>query len=216
MRRLQRPEAPEILAKLSKQGTTWGEVSDADRKLIRSPLDEMSTRGNRTFCNYCEQPISDSTKGHIEHLAPRNQYPKLVFDWHNLYLSCKEPEHCGEFKDSGKGVPYSPDQLVRPDQEDPEAIFRFFSTGKVQPRPGLDQQTRERAEETIEALNLNAKKLVNARSATAKQAEAVIFEILDDLETLSNEERAVFLEDEIRSFEGSPFLTTARQFFLES
>lgn len=216
MRRLQRPEAPEILAKLSKQGTTWGEVSDADRKLIRSPLDEMSTRGNRTFCNYCEQPISDSTKGHIEHLAPRKQYPKLVFDWHNLYLSCKEPEHCGEFKDSGKGVPYSPDQLVRPDQEDPEAIFRFFSTGKVQPRPGLDQQTRERAEETIEALNLNAKKLVNARSATAKQAEAVIFEILDDLETLSNEERAVFLEDEIRSFEGSPFLTTARQFFLES
>ena len=86
----------------------------------------------------------------------------------------------------------------------------------MQPRPGLDQQTRERAEKTIEALNLNAKKLVNARSATAKQAEAVIFEILEDLETLSNEERAVFLEDEIRSFEGSPFLTTARQFFLES
>ena len=215
MRRLERPEAPKILEQLAKHSTGWDALSPEDRAPIRKALDAMSERGNRTFCNYCEQLISHAEKGHIEHLASRSKHSKLIFDWHNLYLSCKEPEHCGEFKDSGKGVPYSPDQLVRPDQEDPEAIFRFFSTGKVQPRPGLDQQTRERAEETIEALNLNAKKLVNARSATAKQAEAVIFEILEDLETLSNEERSIFLEDEIRSFEGSPFLTTARQFFLE-
>lgn len=216
MRRLQRPEAPEILAKLSKQGTTWGEVSDADRKLIRSPLDEMSTRRNRTFCNYCEQLISDSTKGHIEHFAPRNQYPKLVFDWPNLYLSCQDSDHCGHFKDSGKGVAYSPGDLVRPDQEDPEAIFQFFSTGKVEPRTGLDQQTMERAEKTIKVFNLNAQQLVNARSATAKQALTLILDIVTDLEELSEEERAEFLEEEIHSFEGSPFLATARQVFLES
>lgn len=216
MRRLQRPEAPEILAKLSKRGTTWGEVSPADRELIRNPLNEMSTRGNKTFCNYCEQMISHPSKGHIEHLAPRNHYPKLVFDWPNLYLSCQDSDHCGHFKDSGKGTAYSPSDLIRPDQEDPEAIFQFFSTGKVEPRTGLDQDTLERAEKTIKVFNLNAQQLVNARSAAAKQALALILDFVEDLEALSAEERAELLEKEIRSFEGSPFLATTRQVFLES
>lgn len=215
MRQLTRPQEPEVLKKLIKQGKSWKEVQPAERKQIRASLDEMSTRGTNVFCNYCEKSIGESNRGHIEHLVPRNSQPNLSFEWANLFLSCNSKDHCGQFKDSPRATTYEPDTLIRPDQEDPEALFRFFSTGRVEPRPGLDPTSHLRARKTIEVFNLNDKKLVTARSDVAKQAEALLFEYIDSLVELSEEERTELFQDEINAFENSPFLTTVRQLFIE-
>lgn len=215
MRKLIRPQEPTVLKKLTKRGTNWKDVTPAERKQIRASLDEMSTRGTNTFCNYCEKSIGESNRGHIEHLVPRKSQPNLRFEWANLFLSCNSADHCGEFKDSPRSTAYEPDTLIRPDQEDPETLLQFFSTGKVEPRPGLDPTSQQRAQKTIEVLNLNDQKLITARSAIAKQAETLLFDFIDDLEALSAEERTVLFQDEINAFADSPFLTTVRQLFLE-
>lgn len=43
----------------------------------------------------------------------------------------------------------------------------------------------------------------------------MVFSYLDSIEQLTPAERAELFEQEIADFEGSPFLTTVRHFFIE-
>lgn len=174
----------------------------------------MSTRGGRVFCNYCESAIQPP-EGHIEHLASRTSHPALEFDWANLFLSCDKSTHCGHFKDSTRGVEYSPERVIHPDVEDPDAFFHFLSSGKVEPRAGLDPESESRAMMTIEALNLNDSRLVQKRSAIAKQVRDYALTYLEGLEELTPAERAKFFEEDIATFEGFPFFTTVQHFYIE-
>lgn len=214
MRQLQRPAVPAVLEELSRRGATWSHVTHDEKASIRHPLNAMSARGGKLFCNYCESTIQP-TKGHIEHLAPRTSNRSREFEWENLFLSCDAKGHCGHFKDSSRGVPYRPEQVIHPDVDRPEDFFHFFSSGEVQPRQGLDPDSEARALITIEALNLNDPYLVQARAALAHQAEALVLSYLDSIEELTPAEREELFAQEIDDFAGSPFLTTVRHFFIE-
>lgn len=214
MRRLRRPDTPAVLGELSRRNAHWNALTSDEKRRIRNPLEAMSTRGGQVFCNYCESAIQPP-EGHIEHLAPRASHPALEFDWDNLFLSCDESTHCGHFKDSRRRVTYSPERLIHPDVEDPDAFFHFLSSGKVEPRAGLDPDLESRATMTINALNLNDPKLVQQRAAIAKQVREYALTYLDGLEELTPAEREEFFEDDIAMFEGSPFLTTVRHFYIE-
>lgn len=214
MRQLQRPDAPPVLDELTRRGASWLHVAFDEKEAIRRPLNVMSTRGGKVFCNYCESAIQPP-KGHIEHLAARTSYPTLEFEWSNLFLSCDSNAHCGHFKDSPRGVAYSPSQVIHPDIDRPDDFLQYFSSGEVQPRQGVDPDSEARALITIQALNLNEPDLVQARAGLARQAEAMVFSYLDSIEQLTPAERAELFEQEIADFEGSPFLTTVRHFFIE-
>lgn len=101
-------------------------------------------------CGYCEVRC----KGEIDHHLPKNQFPDLVYEWHNWVLSCHD---CNQ----SKGSHWPPSGFLDPCStatfcDTPSCCFAFdWKTGEVLPHPDLSPQNRERARTTINILGLN-------------------------------------------------------------
>ena len=117
----------------------WDEFIGQDKRTVRLALQRIQGRhianddadeeapiifGLR--CAYCECQIYHG--GHIEHFRRKNDahYPELTFEWTNLFIACGSTDHCGHYKDHGGG-PYDPDDLVKPDEHDPDDYLYFHS-----------------------------------------------------------------------------------------
>lgn len=90
---------------------------------------------------------------HIEHFRQRRSYPQGTFDWSNLFGSCDRAGTCGKAKDQCPA--YSPEILIKPDIDDPDAFLVFAPGGTVKPRVGLSAGDHLRASETIRILALD-------------------------------------------------------------
>lgn len=173
-------------------------------------------------CAYCEGLTL--TKGHIEHFWPRKSKPQLTFTWSNLFLSCGSNKHCGHYKDSNKAARYSPDDLVKPDEHDPEKFFFFSAGGEALPREGLNEADFKRAEASINIFNLNEDSLQAKRRTQLKFYLSALREIEDLVELIeiaeSETERneletmlAAQLVNEIAETKYEPYASTIRDFF---
>jgi uncharacterized protein (TIGR02646 family) len=155
MHKLERdPRGPNCLRRYQHGLAQWNSATPTpDEKVaIWEKLDAM--QGRR--CAYCEAGISDGAR-HIEHFRPRGRYPQGTFDWTNLFGSCNRQESCGKHKDDRKKCgDYNPDDLIKPDVDDPEDFFLFVSDGTIAIRDGLSDAARRRAEETLRVFNLDA------------------------------------------------------------
>lgn len=170
MRKLNRPpRAPRCLAKCDYTKHEWGQRYPRYRKDIWEQLDVM--QGG--FCAYCEAFLVRDNK-HIEHFFRKGKMPDgttpykhLTFDWNNLFGCCGKDsgETCGHYKDLGAKGPetYDPNDLIKPDIEDPRDFLAFQDTGMVGPQIGLTDNDLERANETIRVLRLDFPALNGAR-----------------------------------------------------
>ena len=150
MHKLQRGNAPKCLAKYRHGLDIW-KLPPEDITDIWQGLEAM--QGQR--CAYCEVDIRNG-KRHIEHFRQRSRDPAKTFDWWNLFGSCTRETSCGKHKD---GLPrYNPDDLIKPDEEDPEHFFLFVSDGTIAIREPLNVNANEkrRAEATLRIFNLDA------------------------------------------------------------
>lgn len=174
MQKLKRGDCPTVLTKRQKSEArgraAWRTLSLEEKKAIWVALEAM--QGTR--CAYCE---TDTTEGkrHIEHFRPLSQYPKQTFNWSNLFGSCERLDSCGTHKDAAKTAAYRPDDVIKPDDEDPDVFFVFSQDGVITPRDGLSKADCYRAKKTIEVFNLNCSGLRQAR-------EGVLRGYLDTLE----------------------------------
>ncbi|MDM1545953.1 TIGR02646 family protein [Ignatzschineria indica] len=161
MRKLVRPkEVPKCLVRAQKNGAkNWQRLRGGDRREIWSKLNEMQHR----LCAYCETPFT-TEDSHIEHLYPRAKYEALTFEWKNLFGSCNNNNSCGIYKD-GAHNPHKVihELLIKPDQEDPHAYFRYYLNGRISVKPGLSDYDYHRAKETIRGFNLNHNALASLR-----------------------------------------------------
>ena len=156
----------------------WDNLSGQDKKTVRLTLQSMQgqqsvddTSDDEQFfiiglrCAYCESMIYYG--GHIEHFRRKNPmyFPHLTFEWTNLFIACRSSKHCGHYKDSPKAPPYHPDNLIKPDEHDPDDYLYFHSSGevRVRNRDGMTDADRHRGEETIRVFNLNAPQLMGKR-----------------------------------------------------
>lgn len=151
MHRLNRGTEPACLRKYRNSDVKWEAVESDDKAAIHEQLFAMQS----SFCAYCEASIKNADNRHIEHFRKRQNYPELAFAWNNLFWSCCNQNCCGFHKDSAATGSYSPDNLVKPDEEDPDEYFLFLATGKIKVRDGLSSEKRRRAEETLRVFNLN-------------------------------------------------------------
>lgn len=113
------------------------------------------------YCPYCEKRIYDD-EGHIEHIKPRDLYPKEFQNYNNLIVSCDEKNSCGKYKRNN----YS-NNLINPVIDDPDEYFDYnIASGEIIPKNN-DESSKEyiRAIYTIETLNLNCYELKEARKA---------------------------------------------------
>lgn len=163
-------------------------------------------------CAYCEGQIR--IDGHIEHFRRKNPqlgFPELTFAWSNLFLACGSKEHCGHYKDK-KGWPYDPNQLIKPDQDDPEQFLYFHSSGQVRPREQVSAADAIRASETIRVFGLDNRTLAGARHEAVKRYRKKNDADLQEIESWSQTEREAYLQDEIAATQWQPYATTIKHF----
>ncbi|AWX98801.1 TIGR02646 family protein [Marinomonas primoryensis] len=168
MRKLERPiDPPPCLEELDSEFNQW---SDVDKAQIWSYFDPMQ----HGFCCYCEK-VAIKGNGHIEHFYHKGKkgkiatYQKLTFDWNNLFGCCGSEfsDTCGHYKDSGgkKNGPglYDPQQIIKPDIDDPTVFFCFTNEGEILVKDTLNEADSFRAQETIRVLRLDFEPLVDQR-----------------------------------------------------
>lgn len=206
MRRLDRTQIakPECLDSYDPRSQGWEDLAPGDRRLIRDRLREMQLG----LCVYCEAGMGSDS--HVEHFRPRKAERFRTFEWENLFLSCQAADHCGRHKDRPGGPKYDPDDLIKPDEEDPDQLLFFSSTGEVHPRGAAPSREAARASTSIQILNLNHPSLRNARRREAKVYLSQHGGILSRLESFDAEFRKQYLEEEIKSLQGKPFASVVR------
>ncbi|GAB3124137.1 retron Ec78 anti-phage system effector HNH endonuclease PtuB [Novispirillum itersonii] len=202
MRSLTRGPAPACLADYRPGHHRWDHVSSADKKRIWRELDRMQ----QGRCAYCERDL-ESGKRHIEHFRARSMAPELTFAWENLFGSCQSQGSCGHYKDA-EGKPYEPEDLIKPDAEDPEHFLVFDFHGGVSPRHGLPDAEHRRARETIRVLNLDGG-VRAARRSLLQQYAALMDDILRH--GFPEPEVDLLLDEVLRQSEDGPFPTAVRQ-----
>ncbi|MEQ8964821.1 MAG: hypothetical protein RID91_03255 [Azospirillaceae bacterium] len=151
--------------------------SDATFRAVRDSLSIMCAGAQR--CVYCEDSVGDE----VEHIKPKDLYPEDVFRWPNYVYACGR---CNGGKNNKfavitptgrrlvvtrpRGAPVTPPAAGRPAFIDPRAedpmdflSIDLLGTFLVLPREDLPAEAVDRAEFTIDTLNLNRDLLLEAR-----------------------------------------------------
>ncbi len=197
---------PVCLANYNYPTHNWNHVRE-DKQEIRVSLVQM--QGLR--CAYCEGAVYSDA--HIEHFRRKRYFPHLTFDWTNLFLSCDVREHCGHYKDRPRGLPYNPDDIVKPDEEEPDEYFYFHSSGSVRLRNGLNAVKQRRASETIRVFNLDCRVLQAKRRRALKQYDRKNPDFLEILMGFDEQERQQFIDEEIEATKDDYHCTVIRHYF---
>ncbi|HQC51780.1 MAG TPA: TIGR02646 family protein [Lentisphaeria bacterium] len=209
MHKLDRTSAqrPACLDNYRHSRDTWDALTPLDRQQIRASLQQMQN----DRCAYCEGEVFH--KGHIEHFRRRHCFPHLTFDWDNLFLSCGAQGHCGHYKDHRNALPYNPNDLIKPDVDDPDTFLYFHSSGEVRVRGGTSEAETHRAKETIRVFNLNYGRLTAERRATLKIYRQSNPGILEELAQWDDQLRQDYIAEEIAANRNTPYVTVIRHFF---
>ncbi|HEM6888748.1 TPA: TIGR02646 family protein [Providencia rettgeri] len=170
MRKLDRTAAllPRCLSKYTHLTHTWDDVHSYDKRKIWNELYKVQGR----LCVYCEGKAERGNgHGHIEHFFHKGEdrFKCWTFEWSNLFGCCDSRDHCGHFKDQtlpgGIKMSYIPEELIKPDIDDPDDFFQFSPTGKIKEKDNISEEKKKRALSTISALNLGCSELNSNREA---------------------------------------------------
>ncbi|KWR73193.1 hypothetical protein RN04_04915 [Arthrobacter sp. W1] len=201
-------EKPECLGNYVYPERNWDSFGSSCKKKLRAALVELqgepgvsNAPGAEEFgvrCAYCESFIHHD--GHIEHFRRKNpnHFPELTFSWENLFLACGATTHCGHFKDAPRSEIYDPNDLVKPDVEDPRPFFFFSVQGSIHARDGLSASDRHKAVETIRVFNLDDPNLVAKRRKAMASLREKYDELLSEFDDLLVGDKS---ESEMRDIE---------------
>lgn len=203
------PVSPACLVGKTDPPNRWNEIynnNDA-RDSIWAKLETM--QGNR--CAYCENLFTGKSR-HIEHFKPRTRFPEATFDWPNLFGSCPHQYSCGNFKDNGR-LTYHPDELIKPDVDEPSDYLFFASDGSVTPKAGLNQTQLLKANSTIETFNLNGflKQLRKTQLASYETQARFYFEDLP--RQVTSEQWHDLYKAKLLELDALPFSSAVKQLF---
>lgn len=212
---------PACLTTYDYQIQNWDNLDAECKHLLRAALVKMhgipgvTTPESNEYglrCAYCENRIYH--EGHIEHFRRKNpdHFPQLTFDWTNLFLSCGSHDHCGHYKDRPNAPKYDPNQLIKPDEHDPERYLYFHSNGEVRARRALNNSDLHRATETIRVFGLDNRVLIGARRRAVSFYREKITADLNEIASWSSDERKAYLAGEIEATCGDPYATTIKHF----
>lgn len=212
---------PACLAAYNHPAQIWADLAAQCKRELRAALvwmqgipgvttPEANEYGLR--CAYCEGTIFH--EGHIEHFRRKNAkyFPELTFAWKNLFLACGANAHCGHYKDRSAAQPYDPDQLIKPDEHEPDSYLYFHSSGEVRARSGLNPGDAFRAGETIRVFGLDSPTLVGARAKSLSLYKKKVAADLDELTSWSVADRQAYLAGEIDATRYDPYATTVKHF----
>lgn len=158
MLKVNKRSEPEEFTKYKKKNKVinWKDFASESgiKKLLKEALLEEQ---ENSCCPYCEIEIS-LNNSQIEHIKPKDKFPELLIDYDNLIACCLERKRCGNSK-ANKWE----ELFINPVTENPEDYFEYdIKTGKITPI-FKDGEKYEKAEYTIDLLNLNENRLCEIR-----------------------------------------------------
>lgn len=162
MLKVNKEQEPNFLLEYKKKYSpkSWNDYNKDD---IRIKIKEnILLIEQKEYCPYCEKRIYDNNEYHIEHIKPRDSYPKKFQNYDNLLVSCNEKNSCGIYKKNKYD-----NKFVNPVVDNPENYFTYnIANGEIIPKSN-DEKSNEyiRAVYTIKILNLNCYELKEARKA---------------------------------------------------
>lgn len=161
MRRIIKDEPPEFWVRFLRKnpGILYKDIKDRD---VLEKLHEYLVKEQQYLCCYCCKRI-ESDNIHNEHIKPQKTYGYLSTDYQNIVGSCQTKDTCGRQKSSK----YEETLFVSPLDEDCENHFYYNPDGTV---AGITKKGKY----TVELLNLNSYKLVEARAAVFKACQEII------------------------------------------
>ena len=152
-----------------------GEVKYADwdssnnvNKEIKESIKQQLLRRQNGLCVYCELKLMETSRPEVEHIAPRNKYPKFQYISKNLAVAC---QFCnGSSKKGNKDVIASPDSyynkcvftIVHPYYDN---VSHFFDNSGhiIKINAGLSSVEEEKARNTISIFGLDDPNYIEAR-----------------------------------------------------
>lgn len=159
----------------------WDDMNDHHE--VKKELREYMLLEEQNFkCPYCESLIYDESEGNIEHIRPKDKFKELYLDYNNFLTSCRSTYSCDNFKGSKWD-----ENFISPVLEDPRDYFTYdLYSGEIIPKSD-DKMIKEKAEKTIEILNLNHNNLKNKRRNFIKMLSKLKredFEFIEEQESL--------------------------------
>ena len=132
----------------------WDSFTPEIKQVLKKYLLEEQ---ENSCCPYCEIEIN-LENSQIEHIKPKDKFPKLLTEYDNLVACCLESKRCG----NSKGNKWD-ELFINPTIENPEDYFEYdIKTGRIIPI-FKDGEKNKRAEYTIDLLNLNDIRLCDIR-----------------------------------------------------
>lgn len=162
MLKVNKEQEPDFLLEYKKKHSpkSWNDYNKDD---IRIKIKEnILLVEQKEYCPYCEKRIYHNDESHIEHIKPRDGYPKEFQNYDNLLVSCNEKNSCGIYKNNKYD-----NKFVNPVVDNPKNYFTYnIANGEIIPKSN-DEKSNEyiRAVYTIKILNLNSYELKEARKA---------------------------------------------------
>jgi uncharacterized protein (TIGR02646 family) len=214
MRSIQHPAtAPRVLQQsVANHATNWN--SFGGKTQVSASL-EILQKG---LCAYCQIRLDSGIGSHIEHIWPKDPHTEKTFQWENLVLSCTHSEVIGKTRLTGgvscghsndkRNWPTYDNRFISPIEPDCERYFEYrASDGTVQPAKDLSEHEVERADYTIELLNLNCRRLSRLRKDMLEEGYRIIRVLMADATALG-----YFIDCELAEVRGKlPSFFTARQ-----
>jgi uncharacterized protein (TIGR02646 family) len=195
----------------------WKAFRQHKGEVMRALLEEQFN-----LCCYSELRSDRVGLGHhVEHVENKSQNPGRTFDYTNLAASAldsrsdlgvlkarQEEAFGGHAKGKQQGVDMA--RFVSCHQTDCSRFFAYLSDGRTVPANPLDAQDTDRAQYTIDLLNLNSPYLVNLRQQWWIELE----ELFDEHQAKGWSLHALVSVDLIpRNQQLSQFFSLTRQFF---
>mgnify|MGYP000702021129 CR=1 FL=1 len=156
MLRVNKKSEPEEFTKYKSKNKiiNWESFTIEIKQVLKQYLLEEQ---ENSCCPYCEIEIS-LYNSQIEHIKPKDKFPKLLADHNNLVACCLESKRCGNSKANKWN-----ELFINPVTENPEDYFDYdIKTGKIIPI-FKDGEKNKKANYTIDLLNLNDNRLCNIR-----------------------------------------------------
>lgn len=179
--------APRKLANRFAQGIPANPQASWDNFKGKDELKSNLLAIQNGLCAYCEIRLDTSIGNHLEHIESKSLNPHKTFEYQNIVCSCikdslsdnedANPISCGHAKDD-KPID------IKPTDVDCEKYFDFDLFGKVVPNDTLTSDEKQKAQNTIDTLNLNCKRLKRQRETVLDEGYKIINELLSDSDAL--------------------------------
>lgn len=174
MKHISKNTEPVIFTNWKRQNSncSWSDFSrpDSTHRNIYIELRQELIKEQEKMCCYCEIALKEETDAHIEHLKDQNNHPNNKYDFDNILVSCQHNDSCGHKKGTGYF-----DKMLSPLDNNCQSRLTYTGVGEIIPIDENDQP----AQETIDLLGLNCKRLKDRRKNLIKTLQSVDLDYLN-------------------------------------